>query len=488
MKPGMGESPAEGLSVRDCGAIGNGEALCTAAIQRGIDRCGEGGGGTLIVPAGDYVTGTLWMRSNVTLHLEAGARLLGSMQACDYPVWVSKWEGKAEPSYAALICGEGLRNVAVTGRGTIDGRGHYWWDKFREGVLDYVRPRLLKLVDCRDVLIEGVTCCNAGMWTLHPTACDNVTISRVTVRNPPDSPNTDGINPDSCSNVRISDCHIDVGDDCVTLKSGCEDDRRSSPRPCENVMVSNCTMLRGHGGVVIGSEMSGGVRNVVISNCIFRGTDRGIRIKSRRGRGGAVEDVRVDNIIMDGVLCPIVVNLFYGCGAWNEDRVTNREARPVGPGTPRIRRLRFTNILARRAKYAAAFILGLPEMNVDDVTLEGVSLYLERENVEAGAADMGPGFVEMCRAGIVLENAKNVRVRRVDLHDQIGPAVTIRKSSGVRVSELSARHDANAPLILTEDARLETIDGNGDGQLAELSDRWSDRSRAGAVRGNGNGG
>ena len=169
------------------------------------------------------------------------------------------------------------------------------------------------------MLIEGVTFRNSPMWTVSPLACDNVVIRAVTVINPPDSPNTDGINPDSCRNVRISDCYVDVGDDCITIKSGKEDDARRELRACENIAVTNCTLLHGHGGVVIGSEISGSVRNVAISNCIFVGTDRGIRIKARRGRGGVVEDIRASNLVMDGVHCPIVVNLFYGCGAWGRE-------------------------------------------------------------------------------------------------------------------------------------------------------------------------
>ena len=148
------------------------------------------------------------------------------------------------------------------------------------------RPHLVRVVDCRNVLIEGVTLRNSPMWTISPLACDNVTITKLTVINPPDSPNTDGINPDSCRNVHISDCHVDVGDDCITIKSGKEDDGRRELRACENITVTNCTLMAGHGGVVIGSEISGSIRNVTISNCVFVGTDRGIRIKARRGRGG----------------------------------------------------------------------------------------------------------------------------------------------------------------------------------------------------------
>jgi polygalacturonase len=443
------------LNIRECGAIGDGASNCTAAIQRAIDRCASAGGGTVLVPAGQFVAGSLWMRSNVTLHLDSGARLLGSTEVADYPVWVSRWEGSARPSHAALIAGESLRNVAITGRGEIDGRGQHWWEKFRQSKLQHSRPSLLRLVDCRDVLISGFTCVNSPFWTLNPTACDNLTITNITVRNPHDSPNTDGINPDSCSNVHISDCHIDVGDDCLTLKSGAEDDGRQNRKACENIVITNCTMLRGHGGVVIGSEMSGGVRNVAISNCVFSGTDRGIRLKSRRGRGGIVEDLRVDNVVMDSVLCPIVLYLFYGCGAWGQKKVTDRSPHPVDAGTPRFRRLRFSNVSAQNVKYAAIFVLGLPEMPIEDVTLDGLSINLDSSNTVGGSPAMAPGIGDMCRAGVVVENARDVKVRRTALYDQLGPAVSIRNSSDVAVTDLSARADGDAPLLVMDGTEYE---------------------------------
>ncbi|HUB26454.1 MAG TPA: glycoside hydrolase family 28 protein [Tepidisphaeraceae bacterium] len=448
------------LNVRECGAVGDGSTNCTTAIQQAIDRCAAAGGGTVLVPAGKYVTGSLLLRSHITLHLDSGATLLGSMNMADYPVWVSRWEGSARPTHAGLIGGESLVNIAITGRGAIDARGEFWWEKFNQNRLTYSRPCMVRLVDCRDILMSGITCTNSPFWTLNPTACDNVTIHGVTVRNPADSPNTDGINPDSCCNVHISDCHIDVGDDCLTFKSGSEDDGRQNRKACENITVTNCTMLRGHGGVVIGSEMSGGVRNIAISNCVFSGTDRGIRLKSRRGRGGVVEDIRVDNVVMDSVLCPIVLYLFYGCGAWGHEKVTDRSPHPVDAGTPTFRRLRFSNISAQNVKYAAVFALGLPEMPIEDVTLEGISINLDANNVVGGSPAMAPGIGDMCRAGVVLENARDVRLCRVGIHDQLGPAVTIRNSSDVAVSDLSARRDGEAPLLLMDGQEFELSEAN----------------------------
>jgi polygalacturonase len=441
------------LSVAELGAVADGYTSCTAAIQQAIDRCAERGGGTVFIPAGKYVTGTLWLRSNIILHLDAGAIILGETDPTAYPIWSSRWEGSgAQAGHAPLIAGEGLTNIALTGRGIIDGRGEPWWNLFNQKKLRNMRPNLVRLVDCQDVLIDGLTFVNSPRWTLNPTACDNLTITNVTIRNPHDSPNTDGINPDACSNVHISNCHIDVGDDCITIKSGSEEDGRRAPRSCQNVTITNCTMLHGHGGVVIGSEMSGGVRNVAISNCVFCGTDRGIRLKSRRGRGNAVEDLRVDNIVMDDVLCPIVVNLFYVCGTLENSKVLDASPQPVTAATPQFRRLRFSNITARRVKYAAAFILGLPEMFVEDIVLDGISIYMDPSITQAGSPAMAAGVMDMCRAGIVLKHARNVKLRRIDIYDQLGPAVIVNNSQDILVSDLYASVDGQKPLVLVDGA------------------------------------
>jgi polygalacturonase len=443
-------------------ACGDGVTICTHILQKVIDECAQAGGGTVFIPSGVYLTGTLWMRSNITLHLDAGAKLLGVPDVSAFPIWVSQWEGTATPTHAALICGENLENIAITGRGTIDGGGLMWWKLFKDKKLSHVRPRLIRVVNCRNVLIDGITLTNSAFWTLNPVACDNVTISRVTVKNPPDSPNTDGINPDSCSNVRISDCYIDVGDDCVTIKSGSEEDGRATLRASENITITNCTMLHGHGGVVIGSETSGCIRNVVISNCVFCGTDRGIRLKSRRGRGGVVEDVRVDNLIMDEVLCPLVINLFYFCGAEDSTAVHDRSARPVDSGTPRIRRLRFSNISARRVKYAAAFLLGLPEMFVEDVIFDGISVYLDPSNTVGGSPAMAVGVTDMSRAGFMIKNARMVKLRNIDVHNQLGPAVSIGDADDVAINDLCAVREDQGPLVVMENVQP-SRNGNGNG-------------------------
>jgi polygalacturonase len=353
-----------------------------------------------------------------------------------------------------LIGGRGLKNIALVGHGTIDGRGAGWWQRFQERTLDYPRPRLLAFADCSNLLIEGITTTNSPSWTINPVRCDNVNVQHVTIVNPADSPNTDGINPDSCSNVHIANCHISVGDDCVTLKSGIETEDRSKLAACRNITITNCTMANGHGGVVIGSEMSGDVRNVVIANCVFTGTDRGIRLKSRRGRGGVIEDIRVTNIVMTDVLCPFTMNLHYAPGAWGDPIVADKRPHPISDATPCFRRVHLSSITARDVKVAAAFLYGLAEMPVEDVSLSDVSISMATD-AEPGYAEMADDLELMQRAGIFIRNARGLRLHNVQVADQLGPALSIAESADVEISAGTTRTPPkDAPVVL-----LRNVDG-----------------------------
>jgi polygalacturonase len=420
------------FNVRQYGACGDGQTLDTNAIQSTIEACAERGGGTVYLPAGHYLTGSLFLRNNITLHLDAGAVLLGSENPKDYPILHSRWEGKHQDTHAPLIAGQGLNNIAITGRGTIDGRGAFWWNALQEETLAFPRPRLIGFFHCNNVLIQGITAINSPSWTINPVHCQNVNLHAITIINPPDSPNTDGINPDSCRLVHISDCYISVGDDCITLKSGNEDEADDRRAPCRDITITNCTLERGHGGVVIGSEMSGGVKNVVISNCVFIGTDRGIRIKSRRGRGGMVEDIRVSNLIMDEVLCPFTMNLYYHIGVRGNRYVSDKSPQPLNHGTPRIHRIHFSDITARHVKHAAGFLYGLPEMPLEDISLRDISISISKE-ADSGYPEMADDIPKMSGTGFFIRNARRLRLEHVEVTDQHGPVFDMDDSVDAKI-------------------------------------------------------
>ncbi|MFB7249984.1 glycoside hydrolase family 28 protein [Microbacterium sp. NPDC056234] len=393
----------------------------TRALQAEIDRAADSGGGRVTITTGVHETGALRLRSRVELHLEAGAVLRFVADPALYPPVAARWEGTATTIHSPCIYARDAVDVAITGRGEIDGGGERWWDAHRASSLAYPRPTLIGIHQSERVEISGVTLRNSPAWTVHPLLCDDVHVTGVRIINPPDSPNTDGINPESSRNVRISDCHIDVGDDCIAIKAGSE---RSAERvACENIAITNCTMVHGHGGVVIGSEMSGGVRGVVISNCVFQGTDRGIRIKSRRGRGGTVADVRVSNIVMDGVMCPVVINPFYFCGPeGKEPIVSDRTAQPVGEGTPRFHGIHLAHITATNVSSCAAWISGLPEAPLESVTLEDFVVSFAADAVPAVPA-MADGVPAIAAGGVHAQFASGLRLVDVHVLGARGPAL-----------------------------------------------------------------
>lgn len=423
------------FNITDYGAVPDGATLCTEAFRRAIEKCLEAGGGTVLVPAGRFLTGPIRLISNTNLHLDAGAVLLFSQDLKDYPIVQSRWEGEESEVFSPMIYGSRIRNASVTGHGLLDGRGETWWKGHLEHTLPYPRPRFICFEDSERILIEGVEIINSPSWTVNPVRCNNVTIAGITIKNPADSPNTDGINPDSCKNVHISNCHVDVGDDCVTLKSGVETGKYRIP--CENITITNCTMVHGHGGVVIGSEMSGSVRNVVISNCVFEGTDRGIRIKSRRGRGGAVEDICVNNIIMKKVMCPLVMNLYYFCGKGGKEKlVGSKSPQPVNTGTPAFRRIYLSNVTAREAGASAGFFYGLPEMPIEDIGLHNVSIHMARD-AKPDTPAMMDGLEPMQGRGIFCRFVKNASFSSVRVTGHRGEGFIIEDCEGIRFTDCS---------------------------------------------------
>ncbi|GGO04039.1 glycoside hydrolase family 28 protein [Saccharibacillus kuerlensis] len=418
-------------NVKDYGALPNTEQPSTVGIQAAIDAAALAGGGTVLVPAGVYRTGSLRLRSHIELRLSPGALLKFSTDPDDYPIVDSRWEGVTRQVYASCIYGADLENVSVTGGGTLDGCGQPWWDRHRGAPEDlaYPRPKLIGLDRCRRVTLRDLNLINSPSWTVNPLLCLDVTIDNLSILNPADSPNTDGINPESCSGVRIINCHIDVGDDCIAIKSGTEDTQERIP--CENISIANCTMLHGHGAVVLGSEMSGDIRNVVIQNCVFKQTDRGIRFKSRRGRGGIVEDVRISHIVMEDVVCPFILNLYYFCGPRGKDRyVWDKSPYPITEDTPEFRRIHFAHITARRVHAAAGFLYGLAEMPVSEITFSDIEISMAEDAVPGLPAMMSE--LEPMRArGFYLGNVRDIQFYRVRIGRHEGPAFYIENGHGV---------------------------------------------------------
>jgi len=414
---------AKTIDIKHCGANYKGEKANTSLINKLVKKLNYDGGGILYFPAGKYKTGPIKLMSNVTLELENGAELIFSDNFDDYlPFIETRCEGIMMKSFNPLIYAVDAENIAIKGDGLINGQGTKWWNEFYRLWDDYkeygkrsinkyqqiwdqendfkklcteindddylntfnrrfFRPALFQSIRCKNVKIEGVHIKNAPCWTINPQFCKEVLIDKVTIMNSEVENtiskkdlntnqvrhyyNTDGINPESCSNVAISNCTIYAGDDCITLKSGRDIQGRKLNIPCENILITNCLMLSGHGGIVIGSEMSGGVRNVAVSNCIFNGIDRGIRIKSTRGRGGIVENVLFNNILMNNISKEgIVIDLEY----------TNSTPGPMSERTPIVRDIKISNVKGTNVN-VPIFIRGLIESPVKNIELINIDIH-----------------------------------------------------------------------------------------------------------------
>lgn len=395
------------------------DGLWTDAFHAAVDALTRQGGGTLLVPAGRYPTAAIRLQSNITLHLEAGAVLVFSDDETLLPLVDTEFEGIPVQAYMSCVYALNAHRVRIEGAGTLDGCGARWWKRHREGSLSHPRPHLVCFQNCTEVSLQGITLQNSPSWTVHPLYCDHVSITGVTIQNPADSPNTDGIDPDGCSNVRIADCLIDVGDDCIAVKSGTED--TPNKRPCENIIITGCHMLHGHGGVVIGSEMSGGVKNVLVTGCVFQGTDRGIRLKTRRGRGGSAENLAFSHILMEDVLCPFVFNMYYFCGKGGKTpEVRDKAKRPVTGKTPTLSDVSISDVTVRGATACAGFLYGLPESPVKRVRIRDCTVVLQPGR--AGHAAMMDDLDVMEAEGLFLRNGEDIDIGGLRLVNCAGSA------------------------------------------------------------------
>ncbi len=430
-------------NIKDYGAVGDGTTLCTWAIQTAIDSCNANGGGKVIVPPGNYLSGPLFLKSNICFEVFSGATILFSDNIENCPVVDGRWEGIERKVYASLFTGHDLKNVTITGRGTLNGQGSAWWEAFYEtrdlriqnGIterepdnpagspLKVPRPRMINLYNCTNVLISELTIKNSPSWTIHPVYCENVVIEKISIIQPYESPNTDGINPESSKNVRILNCFVDCGDDCITIKSGYNEDGRRVAKPCENIVISNCTFAHGRSAIGIGSEMSGDVRNVTISNCVFNGTLRGIRIKTGRGRGGVVENYRADNIVMNNITTAISIDMYYG----GEDSTKV----PVTIETPFFKNIQLSNITAVNVENAI-IIKGLPEAPVEGFSLSNSNF--------------------TSKAGLDISHLKNARFKDVTINNEQGNSLSIYQGDGIDIDGFisNSGHRKEAIIKLTD--------------------------------------
>jgi len=481
--------PGREVSVADFGGSGDGVTLNTESFAAAIEELSRQGGGRVVVPSGVWYTGPIVLKDNIELHLDRNAVILFSNCTSDYPIWQITFEGLNTWRCQSPLSAVGVKNVAVTGEGIIDGNGDAWraikrdklspgqwkrkvagggllsddgntwypsesykfgattgsdqnvstWAATKEDfekMHDFLRPVMVAIHNCENVLLQGVTFQNSPCWNIHPAMCTNLTIDGITVRCPWYAQNGDGIDIESCRNVVMTNSSLDVGDDGICIKSGKDKAGRDRGIPCENIIVDNCVVFHGHGGFVVGSEMSGGVKNVKVSNCIFSGTDVGLRFKSTRGRGGVVENIHIDNISMNDIATEaLLFDLFYGGKSASEALADGDEAeptdmapKPVDETTPQFRNIHIRDVRCRGARRAMLFN-GLPEMNVEDVTVENSSI--------------------ACRTGAQINESTGVLLRNVQVVPDEGPALILNNVKDLRVEGFRCPADLTTALKAT---------------------------------------
>jgi polygalacturonase len=454
-------------SIMDYGAVADGESLSTTAINNAIKACSDAGGGKIIIPKGLWITGPIQMQSNVNLHLEEGALIMFSKNLDDYPLIKNYFEGVEEVRAMPLIYANNVENIAITGKGIFDGSGQIWrpvkrgkltesqWKELIKegGVVDettqmwypnagameaaqnpelarstvlegkekykaFLRPPLVNILNCNKVLFDGPTFQNSPGWCIHPLLSKNLTFINLNIRNPWNAQNGDGIDIESCQYVHLENSTFDVGDDGICLKSGKNEEGRKRGVPTQNVIIKNCVVYHGHGGFVVGSEMSGGVKDVKISDCSFIGTDVGIRFKSNRERGGVVENIDISNINMVNILTNAIgFDLYYGGLSVVEQNELgikpNFDSYPVNESTPVFKNIRIKDVICNGA-LTAIYVCGLPEMPIQKMQLENISIKSKEGASFTFASDID--MKNVCidsddHKGFVFYNAENITLQ-----------------------------------------------------------------------------
>lgn len=437
------------LSVKDFGAKGDGVSDDTVAVQTAINCMPRGA--RLVFPEGTYLCAPLCLKSHITLDLNEGAVILGSPDKSKYPVipgeisdlnggesvHLGTWEGNAVKMHQALVFAEHAEDITIVGPGRVDGNAQAagWWIDVKSYPIG--RPRLMFFNRCDGIRVHGVVAANSASWQMHPYFSSNVDFIDVEIHAPKDSPNTDAIDPEACDVVNIIGCRFSVGDDCIAIKSGKIDIGRRFKQPANRHTIRNCIMQFGHGAVTLGSEMAGGVTNLTVNRCIFRQTDRGLRIKTRRGRGkdAVIDGVLFENIKMEGVVTPIVINMWYNCcdPDRNSEYVWSREHLPIDERTPYLGEFTFRNMECLDCEAAACYCDGLPERPIGSITVEDVR-FTYSENAKPARPAMREFMQECLRLGMYFDNVESLTVRGVSVEGAIGESL-IAKHVGTLTEE-----------------------------------------------------
>ncbi|WP_153976641.1 glycoside hydrolase family 28 protein [Paenibacillus xylanilyticus] len=474
--------PARDFRITDYGAKGDGVTDNTEVFRLAIAACAEAGGGRIVIPAGVWLTGPIVLRSRIELHTEAGALVTFSREFDHYPLIASSFEGWQVVRCQSPIDGESLEDIAITGEGIWDGSGEAWrpvkrskmtasqWSRLAasggvversgeneeiwwpsasaleggaianrlhmeqerdlsayEGARDFLRPNMVSLRRCKRVLLDGPTFQNSPAWNLHPWASEHVTIRNVSVRNPWFSQNGDGLDIESCRHVVVEHSVFDVGDDAICLKSGKDAEGRELGLPSEYITIRNCTVYHGHGGFVIGSEMSGGVRHVRVSDCTFMETDIGLRFKSARGRGGVVEDIEIQRIYMKDIIMEAISFSFFYANMEGSARGSDL-FQDISEETPVFRDIRISDVICAGAEMAL-FVSGLPEMPLDGVVIDGYDV--------------------TARSGIQCAHAKHLRIANLRARISEGSLIHLHQCKGAEIEGIQGKGPDGRLLIIT---------------------------------------
>ncbi len=495
------------LSIVKHGAVPDGYFLNTKSINNAIDALSKKGGGVVLVPKGLWLTGPVVLKSNINLHLAYGATLLFTDDQNEYPLIEGNFEGLPQMRNQSPISATNVTNIAITGKGIIDGNGDGWravksdkltasqWKKlissggivsedgkthypsasflkgtkmpanpgaispekdkaFYESIKGFLRPNMVVITNCKYILLEGVTFQNSPAWCLHPLMSEHLTVRDVFVKNPWYAQNGDGIDVESCKNVLIENSVFDVGDDGLCMKSGRDAEGRKRGMPVENVIIRGCTVYASHGGFVIGSEMSGGARNIYVSNCTFIGSDIGLRFKTTRGRGGIVENIFIKDIYMKDIPAEaILFDMYYMAKdpvvlAGEKRELPKVEFKPVDETTPIFRNIHISNVYCNGAE-KGIFVRGLPEMHVKDIVLENMVLQAKK------------GIDVQEASGITFKNIKIIS-------EETNPVIDILQSDNLTFDNITFKDKAELLFRVSgERAKSIKIKNTGTANIAE---------------------